>query len=309
MLNTSCVKRGVGVAHEVQGFTVERSLRVRWRNLTHPMIARNLLVLLGAGLLGCVSLSAQMTFDFANAHSNNDPIAGRKSANANADLASGSITGWYAYRGATATDHTFTDADTSTVNRIGLSNGAGANTSTDRGFLFSVSVAATPTDRWLAYTTFEAFTPTTVTWAAGNSTANALVRLAVQSGGSWYATEATFTTAALTLANFQNAAEAKSFDFGNNLAAANWRTITFTPGSELTLGSAGSVSSSFGADITALGFFVEHVAASTVRIDNLFIDGSPASAVPEPSTYALIFGAAAIGLAGWRRKRSRAANA
>ena len=260
-----------------------------------------------AGLLGLAStLNAQLVHNFANTHSNNDPVAGRKTASLNADAESGSITGWYAYRGATAIDHTFIDADGS-ANRIGLSNANGANTTTDKGFLFAASVASTPTEQWLSFTTFSLYTPTTVTWQAGNSLASVVVRLAVQSGGNWYATEANFGTVAFAnLAAFNASAESKSFDFGSNRAGANWRTLSFTAGSELTLGASGSVSGTLGSDITGLGFYIDQIAASTTRIDNLTINGdfAPVSAVPEPSTYALIFGATVLGFAWVRRRRA-----
>ncbi|WP_225919216.1 PEP-CTERM sorting domain-containing protein [Actomonas aquatica] len=59
------------------------------------------------------------------------------------------------------------------------------------------------------------------------------------------------------------------------------------------------------ATLGRFGFYSGGTNVSDFAIDNIY--ASSLSAVPEPSTYAAIFGAAALGLAAWRRRRHQAA--
>jgi hypothetical protein len=57
------------------------------------------------------------------------------------------------------------------------------------------------------------------------------------------------------------------------------------------------------------GFFFEVFgssnAAAAITSGSMFADNFSVSAIPEPSTYAAMAGAAALGLAFWRRRKSR----
>lgn len=138
-----------------------------------------------------------------------------------------------------------------------------------------------------------------ITWSMGNSATSTTVRLLVQSGSEWYASDELFSnTGTYTQATFSAATSAdvrRSLDFST--AAENWRSFTLTPGSEMTLGSVAS--SAISSQLTGIGFYVT-TTSGTTRLDSLVVT----STIPEPSTYAVLLGAGALFVVGCRRKRS-----
>lgn len=142
-----------------------------------------------------------------------------------------------------------------------------------------------------------------ITWSMGNNQTAITVRLLVQSGSSWYASDEVFSNATTyTLAGFQTAETAdvrRSLTFST--AAENWRSFTLTPGpgGEMSLG--GVAVSDLSSEITGIGFYAVTTSTSDiVRLDSLVITGT----IPEPSTYAVLLGAGALFVVGCRRKRS-----
>ncbi len=139
-----------------------------------------------------------------------------------------------------------------------------------------------------------------ITWSMGNSATSTTLRLLVQSGSEWYASNELFSnTGTYTQATFSAATSddvRRSLTFST--AAENWRSFTLTPGSEMTLGSIAS--SAISSEITGIGFYVT-TTSGTTRLDSLVVT----AAVPEPSAYAALFGAVALCAVGCRRKRAR----
>lgn len=190
--------------------------------------------------------------------------------------------GWNAYLGSTATVKS-ADAGGGSVDRIGISYLAG-NPNTSNGYLYTANTLSA--NQIFAMTaTFTSIAPTTITWREGNSSTGISVRLMVQVGGNWFATDQTFSNAVAysTAADFSNSSSAdvmKSFSF--TTTASSWRNVTLVPGSTLSLGAVLStdlVSSS----ITGIGFFVQSPSTLNVasRLDTLVI-------VPEPQTPILL---------------------
>lgn len=111
------------------------------------------------------------------------------------------------------------------------------------------------------------------------------VRVALKIGDDWYASDQSFATATSSVPH--------SLPFESAL----WRPLTFSPGSELTLGSSTGALPSTG-DITAFGHYVD-AWNGHVRLDTYEI-----WAVPEPSGLTLL-SLPLVGLLFRRRRRTR----
>lgn len=206
--------------------------------------------------------------------------------------------GWSSYIGSAASVRT-NDPGSGSVDSIALTYLAG-NPSTSNGFLYAVNYQ-TANQIFAATETFSSIAPTTISWKQGNSSTSVGVRLMIQSGGNWYATDQVFTNSSTyTASTFSSSSAAdvsKSFEF-TTLASA-WRSVTLVSGSTLSLGSVLS-SDLTSTQITGVGFYVQMPSAtsSIVRVDTVTI-------VPEPKTTVLI-GLGLIGLLFFRRRGSRA---
>lgn len=198
--------------------------------------------------------------------------------------------GWTSYYTATAQN---IPSPTSTP-RMAIGNQPG--TDATPGYLFSQGNGTNQTYVAFETTSFSILPTdiTNITFRQGNSSAALGTRLIIQQGGNWYATSATFSTAAMDLPTFQSTGgENESFTF--SLTAASWQSLTIVPGTSLALGSVIGSDLLSSAPITSIGFLTTSQTAVT-RIDEVAING-----IPEPSSL-LLCGIAAFGLAGRRRK-------
>lgn len=124
-------------------------------------------------------------------------------------------------------------------------------------------------------------------WLQGDANPTALLNFVVQVDGQWYSSAVDYTTPGQTIGEFASAtsttAVSQSLVFSSD--AAGWNTITFDPGTELTLG--GLATTDLSGPITGVGFFTPNSTAGTVRVADFNI-----TAVPEPST--IVMGMAAL---------------
>jgi len=221
--------------------------------------------------------------------------------------------GWTVATGATATNYTstFNTADglggwlnnsggtpqnlpnvntggTSASESLGLAVVSLTNSSNRLGMLYTTQFSLNPAD----------YAGLTFSWNQGNASTNIAYRVAIQIGGSWYASSQSFanTTAVGSVANFATQSEAKSFAFSN--LAASWLALDFTLGSELELGSALSSNLPTG-NITGFGIYMASSSGATARMDTFTI-----TAVPEPTTSAMLLLGAAGSLLISRKRRA-----
>ena len=122
------------------------------------------------------------------------------------------------------------------------------------------------------------------------STFAGTTRAVIQIGGTWYASEAqTFTTTVST--------------YTIDIQDTNW--LAFTPGTSLALSGTGDTLANLNAsgNLQGVGLWVNATSGTGSnrqwRVDDLEI-----TAIPEPSTYAVIAGLLALGLVAWRRRKS-----
>jgi hypothetical protein len=127
-------------------------------------------------------------------------------------------------------------------------------------------------------------------WYMGNAALNQPFQLAIQQGGTWYASVQTFdVAAAMTADQFQTNAELKTFTYDPD--PSKWLLLNFTgsydggnPGTTTT-SSALSLGATPGAalsgTITAFGIY-RNVTGSNGRFDTFTIEG-----IPEPVSLAL----------------------
>lgn len=204
---------------------------------------------------------------------------------------------WTAYQGSTATNVSGAVAG-SPLDRVGIASANGVDGTA--GFLFAANNTGTATD-YAVVTAVTAFRPDGISWRMGNSATNVGVRVLVQVGGSWYATSQLFTNAstytASTFAASIDADTTKSFTFST--AGANWRAVTLTPGTALSVGASALASPLASDSITGIGFFIDGQGGQAARIDNLVV-----TAIPEPSSFAALCGFGAVCAAALRRRRA-----
>lgn len=131
------------------------------------------------------------------------------------------------------------------------------------------------------------------TASAGNNV-TATVRAVVRDSGNYYVSNTAFTgvLGSLDITDF-GAETWFNLGTGANLLSTNFADY----------GAAGSVAFS---DITGVGMVYEYSTSDTAQREYR-LGGLQVTAVPEPSTYALLAGIGALGLAAFRRRRSRAA--
>ncbi len=222
---------------------------------------------------------------------------------------------WSAYMGAAATNVS-TVGDPNSGDAIAISGSSSyppyVGSPTTYGALY-VANRATTSLISAAVTTFTSATAlnlsagNTISWNMGNSTTAPSVRLMIQLGGdgsvgsgSWYASSLSFSNSSnfSLFSDFANATSGVSYSLNFSTLAADWRSLTLTPGTELSLGSTlGSNLSS--TTITGIGFYMVNGTTlnSNIRLDNLTV-------VPEPTSVALAVGALGMLALVVRRRQS-----
>ncbi len=238
-------------------------------------------------------------------------VFGNTSGGANALL---STVGWSGAWGPTATD-----SSNPSPNNFGISsqlgdpqtldniNAGGPAISTANGLLFTSGTGAS-LNNWIAYTTGYTVNTTAtpiqdISFYAG-SAANGTYgipgfRIAVQIDGNWYATSQVFanTVAVASAANFNTLAQQETFNW--TTAASAWDSLTFVPGTSLSLGST-LTSDLPGDNITAFGLYSDQEPGggnATRRADTYEID-----TVPEPGSLVLVLSGLGV-LMSLRRSR------
>jgi hypothetical protein len=254
---------------------------------------KKLAVLAGAILLSMQGTRAQVPIY--------REVFGNTSGGANANLSS---VGWSGNWGPTATDSSNPSPNNFGVssalgapNNLDNINAGGPSLSTANGLAFTSGTGAS-LNNWIAYTTgYTVDTTSTpiqdISFYAG-SAANGTFgipgfRIAVQIGGNWYASTQVLANnvAVSSAANFNTGAQQVTFNWTTDAAA--WDSLSFTPGTTLTLGS--TLTSPLPGDpVTGFGLYSDQEPGggnATRRFDTFQID-----TVPEPSSIVLgLFGA------------------
>ena len=285
------------------------STKVRDQNM---FSFKNFIVLAGAVLL-CAQVTHAQAIYFENFGNVGTPIPNAVGGNTNLEQ-----DGWSGAWGPTATD-----SAVPSVNNFGVSSqvgsptnllniGAAATSQSVSGLVF-VSGAAPSATNFIVYTS--AFTVNTalynvqdISFYSGNAAGAAPYQIAVQIDGSWYAsTQLLSNNSPVSAAgNFRNppgggTGGGQQVTFNWTTAGSAWDFLTFISSNSLALGSSlSSVSSNLpGDNITAFGVYSGGNGGATRRFDSYEID---ATAVPEPSSVALVFVGFGM-LWGFRRSR------
>ncbi|MEJ0089855.1 MAG: PEP-CTERM sorting domain-containing protein [Limisphaerales bacterium] len=248
-------------------------------------------------LVGAILLSMQTT-------QAQTPIYREVFGNNTAGNANLSTVGWLGSWGPTATD-----SATPSPNNFGVSAAVGAPNNLDNinaggpslsqanGLVFTSGTGAS-LNNWIAYTTEFTVDPTltpiqNISFYAGSSANGAFgipgFRVAVQIGGSWYASTAVFanTVAVASAANFNTGAQMMTFNWTTDASA--WSSLDFTPGTSLVLGST-LASPLPGGSITGFGLYSDQepgAGNATRRFDTFQINP-----VPEPTSAMLVLAGA-----------------
>jgi len=275
-------------------------------------------VVLAGALLLCAQLTHAQAIYFENFGNVGTPIPNAIGGNTNLEQS-----GWSGAWGPTAIDSA---ASSGGVNNFGISSqvgsptnlpniGAAGTSQSISGLVFVSGGANLPgLTNFIAYTS--AFTVDTslynvqdISFYAGSSAGTGGVipgfRIAVQIDGNWYASTQVLgnTNAVSSAGNFRNAPNAggaQQQTFNWTTAASAWDSLTFVSSNSLALGSVLG-SDLAGDNITAFGLYSDvNVAGAPIRrFDSYQID---ATAVPEPSSVALVFAGFGM-LLGLRRSR------
>jgi hypothetical protein len=126
------------------------------------------------------------------------------------------------------------------------------------------------------------------------STAGNGFRIAVQISDQWYVTSSLNQPVQATGVQFDGSADSFTFDW-TNLSTA-WNTISFVEGTSINT-TLGTVASDLTGTVQSIGLYTQ-----TTGNFGLFIDNYTVTAVPEPSTYAMLAGLLALGVVMLRRR-------
>lgn len=190
--------------------------------------------------------------------------------------------------------------------RLSNSNGIGGAS----GFAYNSTNNSQPNLAALTWYNGDTFLQSTLDSLSvyiGHNNAAVETRFVIQvDGQGWFATTQAWTTAAMTAGNFPTQATPITFNF--TTAGSAWRSLAFdglvgdaSTGFPLFSGdqSANALLGSLPVgNITAVGVYHFIPTNTITRYDNFTV-----TAIPEPSTYAALFGLLALGLVAWRRRR------
>ncbi|MCD8481502.1 MAG: PEP-CTERM sorting domain-containing protein [Verrucomicrobia bacterium] len=132
---------------------------------------------------------------------------------------------------------------------------------------------------------------TSFSWEQRNNSSSARVRALIQVDGQWYASATSFT-------NASNAIWSPSTL--SVLDTTLWHELAVQGnGSPSGMNTSTSIATSdLSGQVTALGLYAWSPSGQTVRFDTFSV-----VAIPEPSTYAAIFGLLVLGVVAYRRRR------
>lgn len=183
---------------------------------------------------------------------------------------------WNAKGAGAANFHNTTSTDTNTDPVVGRNN------NNSNSYLFQTSAADSGANLWWAtdFTSTAYASLTTITFDLGNNSGTEDIKVAIQSGSTWFVSTTNYNFAG-SFSSFAN----RSLDF----TTAAWNDLDFDA---LTVGATGDPTA--GA-VTQVGFFSSSV-SDNVRIDNVVVN-----AIPEPSGALIAVGL--LGLALVRRRR------
>jgi hypothetical protein len=179
-------------------------------------------------------------------------------------------------------------------------NATAAVSSTVNGFVPLLSNNGA--DQFVVYTTEYTIDGSLVndfSWYSGSMYSGDSQRIIVQIGGNWYAstTSVTPVNPVNNGSSFGAAATQSTLTFST--AAANWDTLNFTAGSDLTLGSALSSSLPSGS-ITGFGLYAQ-IANHSDANERTYFDTFVVDSVPEPAAVGML-GAGGLVLLARRRR-------
>ena len=179
-------------------------------------------------------------------------------------------------------------------------NATAAVTSTTNGFVPLLSNDGA--DQFVAYTTEYNIDGTLVndfSWYSGSMDSGDQQSVIVQIGGNWYASTSPVTPVNPVSSGGSFGATATKSTLTFSTAAANWDTLNFTAGSDLTLGSVLSSPLPSGS-ITGFGLYVQ--IANHGGGERSYFDTFEVDSVPEPAAAGFL---CVGGLAALARRRRR----
>jgi hypothetical protein len=235
---------------------------------------------------------------------------------ATSGMANLSTVNWQAYYGSSSTVATLAvpGSGGSPANAM-LSGGAsattpGANvnakatvTATTTGFVPLLSNNGA--DQFVAYTTEYTIDGSLVSdfsWYSGSMYSGDTQQIVVQIGGNWYASTTRINPVTVSSGGLFGATATQS-TLTFNTAAANWQTLNFSPGSDLTLGSVLTSPLPSGT-ITGFGLYVD-IANHSAGNERSYFDTFEIDSVPEPTSLGLLATIGTIGLTSRRERKAR----
>jgi hypothetical protein len=201
---------------------------------------------------------------------------------------------WFGYANSGATDSSGTSGDIYIVD-------AGTANQADLGYL-----AMNNPSIGLAYTEKAGSVPValieSLSFRMNNRRPTDAVKVAVRIGGNWYASAQTYhtTTNNDSLSDWTNAV---SVVFNWDPSPSAWYNLSFTPGSTLALMGT-QPGAALSGNVDAFGFYMQRETAGSPNNGTLRIDDLVVTAVPEPSSLALLAAIGAIAACFRLRRRT-----
>lgn len=196
--------------------------------------------------------------------------------------------GWSAHAGPLAADRS-TNIFTSSNDGQFVSPGASPDSSAGIGAKTFATTGRTAIEWTAEFAPVSTALLSSIAFQTRNDNFADVQRVAIRIDSTWYVSAATF-------ANSASAWQQHTLTFSSD--ASSWLALDFVPGSSLGLGAVQTSDLPAG-NLTAIGLF-NPVHAGTYRFDDVTIT---TSAIPEPSAFAMLGGAVALGVAVAGRRR------